>query len=77
MLALVCKLLRDVRWPLLIVALLLFGFSLLWVKVAQRVTTEIAPPIVLRPNKVPCGPLRISIRLTSGRSRLAPTLRAR
>lgn len=43
MLALVCKLLRDVRWPLLVVALLLFGFSLLWVKVAQRVTTEIAP----------------------------------
>jgi ABC-2 type transport system permease protein len=42
-LTLVRKLLRDVRWPLLVVALLLFGFSLLWVKVAQRVTTEIAP----------------------------------
>lgn len=40
---LIQKLLRDVRWPLLVVSLLLFFFSLLWVKIAQRVTTEIAP----------------------------------
>jgi ABC-2 type transport system permease protein len=40
---LVRKLLRDIRWPLLVVCVLLFGFSLLWVKTAQRVTTEIAP----------------------------------
>ncbi|QEL15417.1 ABC transporter permease subunit [Limnoglobus roseus] len=40
---LVRKFLRDVRWPLLVVALQIFGFSMLWVKVAQRVTTEIAP----------------------------------
>jgi ABC-2 type transport system permease protein len=40
---LVGKLLRDVRWPLLAVCLLLFLFSTLWVRVAWRVTTEIAP----------------------------------
>jgi ABC-2 type transport system permease protein len=40
---LVRKLLRDVRWPLLVVCFLLFLFSLLWVRVAWRVTTEIAP----------------------------------
>ena len=40
---LVRKLLRDVRWPLAVVCLLLFLFSLLWVRVAWRVTTEIAP----------------------------------
>jgi ABC-2 type transport system permease protein len=40
---LVRKLLRDVRWPLVVVWCVLFGFSLLWVKTAQRVTTEIAP----------------------------------
>jgi len=40
---LVCKLLRDIRWPLLTVWLLLFVFSTMWVKIAQRVTTEIAP----------------------------------
>jgi ABC-2 type transport system permease protein len=42
-LVLVRKLLRDVRWPLAVVCLLLFLFSLLWVRVAWRVTTEIAP----------------------------------
>lgn len=42
-LVLVRKLLRDVRWPLAVVCLLLFLFSLLWVRVAWRVTTELAP----------------------------------
>lgn len=37
------KLLRDVRVPLLVVALLLFFFEIVWVKVVQRLTTEIAP----------------------------------
>lgn len=40
---LVRKLLRDIRWPLLVVGMLLFAFSAFWVKIAQRVTTEIAP----------------------------------
>ena len=40
---LVRKLVRDVRWPLLVVGGLLFAFSAFWVKIAQRVTTEIAP----------------------------------
>jgi ABC-2 type transport system permease protein len=42
-LTLVRKLLRDVRWALLAVCLLLVLFSGLWVKIAQRVTAEIAP----------------------------------
>ena len=42
-LVLVRKLLRDLRWPLLAVWVLLFAFSAFWVKIAQRVTTEIAP----------------------------------
>lgn len=42
-LTLVRKLLRDIRWPFLVVCLLLFLFSTLWVRVAWRVTTEIAP----------------------------------
>ncbi|CAN5432416.1 hypothetical protein BH11PLA2_BH11PLA2_36630 [soil metagenome] len=40
---LVSKLLRDIRWPLLAVSLLLLAFSILWVVIAQRVTSEIAP----------------------------------
>ncbi|SRR5581483_9586189 len=42
-LVLVRKLLRDVRWPLLAVCVILFAFSAFWVKIAQRITTEIAP----------------------------------
>jgi ABC-2 type transport system permease protein len=37
------KLLRDIRVPLLVVALLLFLFEIFWVKVVERLTTEIAP----------------------------------
>ncbi|MFO0851062.1 MAG: ABC transporter permease subunit [Gemmataceae bacterium] len=42
-LTLVRKLLRDARLPLLAVCGILFVFSAFWVKIAQRVTTEIAP----------------------------------
>ena len=42
---LVRKLLRDARWPLLVVCLLLFVFSFIWVGIAKKVTTEIAPAI--------------------------------
>jgi ABC-2 type transport system permease protein len=37
------KLLRDVRTPLVVVCVILALFSGLWVKIAQRVTTEIFP----------------------------------
>src|SRR5207249_11039137 len=42
-LVLVCKLLRDVRTALIIIALLLFGYQILWVKVTQRAVTQISP----------------------------------
>jgi ABC-2 type transport system permease protein len=42
-LTLVRKLLRDVRVPLLVVMLLLFGFQCLFVKVTQRTVVELAP----------------------------------
>jgi ABC-2 type transport system permease protein len=40
---LVRKLLRDVRPALVVVCLVLFIFAAFWVKIAQRVTSEIAP----------------------------------
>ena len=43
LLLLVRKLLRDARPALVVVCLLLFLFSALWVKVTQRVTAEITP----------------------------------
>jgi beta-exotoxin I transport system permease protein len=40
---LIRKLLRDVRWGLAVIALLLFGFQIFWVKATERVTTQVAP----------------------------------
>ncbi len=45
---LVRKLLRDVRIPLLVVALLLFGFQCLWCKVTQRITEELLPALTAK-----------------------------
>jgi ABC-2 type transport system permease protein len=42
-LPLIRKLLRDVRWALLVVMLMLAGFQCLWVKVTQRTTAQLAP----------------------------------
>jgi len=41
--ALIAKLLRDVRWPLLGVLLLLGGFECLWVKITQRIAGQLLP----------------------------------
>jgi ABC-2 type transport system permease protein len=40
------KLLRDLRLPLLIVALLLVAFECLWAKVTQRITQELLPALL-------------------------------
>lgn len=40
---LVRKLLRDVRPALIVVCLVLFAFAAFWVKITQRVTTQIVP----------------------------------
>jgi len=41
--ALVRKLLRDIRVPLAVVALLLLGFQCLWVKVTERIVGQLMP----------------------------------
>lgn len=41
--ALIGKLLRDVRWGLLVVALVLAAFECVWVKTSQRVVVEMSP----------------------------------
>jgi ABC-2 type transport system permease protein len=37
------KILRDLRWPLLGVAIFLAGFECLWVKITQRITGQLVP----------------------------------
>lgn len=41
--SLIRKLLRDLRWPLLIIALLLMAFQMLWARITARVLGELAP----------------------------------
>jgi ABC-2 type transport system permease protein len=41
------KLLRDIRISLLLVAVLLFGFEILWIKVVEQITTQITPMLAL------------------------------
>lgn len=51
------KLLRDVRWALVAVGLLLFGFGALWVKVTAQVTTQISPLLTLAGQMQGFGPM--------------------
>jgi ABC-2 type transport system permease protein len=50
------KLLRDVRVPLVAVCLLLAGFGGLWVKVTERVTTQISPMLTMVGQMQHLGP---------------------
>ena len=42
-LTLVRKILRDLRWPLLIIALLLMLFEFLWAKIVDRLCVQVLP----------------------------------
>jgi ABC-2 type transport system permease protein len=44
--SLVWKLFRDVRWPLLVVTLLLCAFQCLWAKITQRIIAELLPAFI-------------------------------
>jgi beta-exotoxin I transport system permease protein len=50
------KLLRDVRLPLVAVCLLLAGFGGLWVKVTERITTQITPMLTIVAQMQHMGP---------------------
>ncbi|MGE3807653.1 MAG: ABC transporter permease subunit [Gemmataceae bacterium] len=47
---LVVKLLRDLRWYLLIVALLLLAFQCLWAKITERITGQFVPLFATQMN---------------------------
>ena len=45
--SLVGKLLRDLRWPLLVIMVLLCAFQCLWAKITQRIIQELLPEFTL------------------------------
>jgi ABC-2 type transport system permease protein len=74
MTALVRKLLRDVRWPLAIVMLLLGGFECLWVKITQRTVVEISPVFSTLAARAGTNSKAIENILFSGPGKLAQTI---
>jgi ABC-2 type transport system permease protein len=74
MTALVLKLLRDLRWPLLIVVLLLMGFQCLWVKITQRTVTEIAPFFATIAERAGASQKAIENIIFSGPGKLAQSI---
>ena len=71
---LVRKLLRDVRWPLLVVMLLLGGFQCLWVKITQRTVVEIAPVFSTLAARAGTNKSAIENVIFSGPGKLAQTI---
>src|SRR5262245_50889957 len=71
---LVFKLLRDIRWALLISALLLFAFEILWVKVTQRATTQISPFFTTLAERAGMNAKLIEDQLFSGPGKIVQTI---
>ncbi|MBX7105800.1 MAG: ABC transporter permease [Gemmataceae bacterium] len=73
-LALVRKLLRDVRWAMLIIALLLFGFECLWVKVTHRAVTQLSPFFTTLAERAGVAAKVIEDQIFSGPGKIVQTL---
>lgn len=74
MTALVRKLLRDLRWPFVIVLLLLAGFQCLWVKITQRTVAEISPVFSTLAARSGTSKKAIEDVIFSGPGKLAETI---
>jgi ABC-2 type transport system permease protein len=73
-LALVRKLLRDIRWPLVVVMALMVGFQCLWVKVSQRTVTEISPVFSTLAARAGTNQKAIESVIFAGPGKIAQTL---
>lgn len=73
-LALVRKLLRDVRWPLAVTMLLLVGFQVLWVKATSRTVTQLAPFFSTLAERAGASQKMIEDLLFSGPGKIVQTI---
>jgi ABC-2 type transport system permease protein len=71
---LIWKLLRDVRTALIVIALLLFGFQILWVKVTQRAVTQISPFFTTIAERAGVAAKVIEEQLFSGPGKIVQTI---
>jgi len=70
---LVLKLLRDLRWPLLVIALLLAAFQCLWAKITQRITGELVPLLMGLATAQKIAPIDVERVIFEGPGRLMRT----
>ncbi|MCI0455543.1 MAG: ABC transporter permease [Gemmataceae bacterium] len=71
---LVRKFLRDVRTPLIVVAVLLIGFQALWCKVTQRVTGDLVPFLMGLSKGKELAPGKLEEQLFKGPGQIVRTL---
>lgn len=74
MATLVRKLLRDLRVPLAVIALLLIGFECLWVKITERITGQLVPFFMSLAAAQKMSPITIEQKLFEGPGRIMKTL---
>lgn len=68
------KLLRDVRWPLLAIAALLFCFELLWVNVTKRAVVQLSPFFTTLAERAGVAAKAIEDQIFSGPGKIVQTL---
>lgn len=71
---LVAKLLRDVRWALLAVALLLAAFQFLWAKITERILGKTAPLLTALAGLVGWSSKQLEERLFEGSGQITRTI---
>jgi ABC-2 type transport system permease protein len=71
---LIRKLVRDLRWPLLIICLLLAAFECLWAKITQRITTQLLPLLLWLAAGRNASALEVEEQIFGGPGKILKTL---
>jgi ABC-2 type transport system permease protein len=71
---LVCKLLRDIRLPFVVVGLLLMAFQCLWVKITERISAEVLPQVLSLAVGSRLTAANLEALISSGPGRILKTL---
>jgi ABC-2 type transport system permease protein len=71
---LIAKLLRDLRVPLIVTAILLIGFQCLWAKVTARITGELVPFFMGLAQAQKVSPMKVEETIFQGPGKIMRTL---
>ena len=71
---LIRKLLRDIRVPLIVIAVLLICFQCLWVKITSRITAELVPFFFGMAEAQKLSPIKVEEAIFKGPGQIMKTL---